>query len=216
MGDLTIELAGEEVVLLPERGLYRPNARTLVIADPHFGKAAAFRAGGVPVPETTTRTTLLRLDSALARTGARRLVILGDFLHAKAGRSEALLSAVGDHLRDWGDLAVLLVRGNHDGRAGDPPPEWGIECADGPVRDGPFAWRHEPVASDAGYAVAGHVHPAVALRGRGGLSVTLPCFYFGRDYALLPAFGDFTGAAVIRPRSGERVFVIAGEEVIAV
>ena len=44
--------------------------------------------------------------------------------------------------------------------------------------------------------------------------MTLPCFYFGRDYALLPAFGEFTGTAVVRPRAGEGVFVLAGDEVV--
>jgi len=54
----------------------------------------------------------------------------------------------------------------------------------------------------------------VALGGN-GRALTLPCFYFGRDYALLPAFGEFTGTAVVRPRAGERVFVLAGDEIIA-
>jgi hypothetical protein len=45
--------------------------------------------------------------------------------------------------------------------------------------------------------------------------MTLPCFYFGRDYGLLPAFGEFTGTAVIRPRVGESVFVLAGDEIVA-
>jgi metallophosphoesterase superfamily enzyme len=74
------------------------------------------------------------------------------------------------------------------------------------------ATRHSPPATRP-YPVAGHVHPAVALGGN-GRAMTLPCFYFGRDYALLPAFGEFTGWAVIRPRVGERVFVLAGDEII--
>jgi hypothetical protein len=53
----------------------------------------------------------------------------------------------------------------------------------------------------------------VALSGN-GRALTLPCFYFGRDYALLPAFGEFTGTAVVRPRTGERVFVLAEGEII--
>lgn len=217
MSDITIEAAAETLLLLPERAVYWPRTRTLVLADPHFGKAAAFRALGVPVPEATTHDNLARLARALERTGATRLVVLGDFLHARAGRSDSLLRAVGGWLSERRQLAVLLVRGNHDDRAGDPPESWGVECEDEPVQEGPFAWRHRPAPSDAtGYVVAGHVHPAVSLAGRGGLSATLPCFYFGREHALLPAFGDFTGTAVIRPRAGERTYVIAGGEVVAV
>ena len=43
---------------------------------------------------------------------------------------------------------------------------------------------------------------------------TLPCFCFGRRGALLPAFGIFTGHRVIRPARQDRIYVIAGDEVI--
>jgi uncharacterized protein len=218
MGELvTVQLAGEEVVLVPERALYWSRTRSLVIADPHFGKAAAFRANGIPVPEATTEDNLARLSAALDRTGAVRLVVLGDLLHARAGRSAVLLQGVERWRQQHSHLPILLVRGNHDGRAGDPPVRWGIECADEPVREGPFSWRHQPVVSgEAEYVIAGHIHPAVSLFGPGGLSATLPCFYLGREYALLPAFGDFTGTSVIRPRAGERVFVLVDDHVLRV
>ena len=80
------DIAGERVSLLPERAAYWERTRTLLVADPHFGKAAAFRAAGVPVPRGTTTGSLTRLDAALARTGAARIVFLGDFLHAREGR----------------------------------------------------------------------------------------------------------------------------------
>jgi DNA ligase-associated metallophosphoesterase len=214
MADVETIIASEQVALLPERALYWPRERTLVIADPHFGKAAAFRALGVPVPEQTTRDNLVRLDAALERTGAQRLVVLGDFLHAKRGRSAEVFASLGAWRAERANLPILLVRGNHDDRAGDPPEEWGIECLEEPVDCLPFVWRHEPAASKRGYVLAGHVHPAVNLWGAGGLNATLPCFYFGREYGLLPAFGDFTGTAAVRPRVGEQVFVVADGAVL--
>lgn len=211
---MEVDVAGERVVLLPEAAIYWPRLDALIIADPHFGKAAAFRAHGVPVPETTTQNNLSRLDSALARTSTRRLIVLGDFLHSRQGRSETLLASVAAWRSRHADLPILLVRGNHDDRAGDPPDEWGVECHEEPVSCPPFVWRHEPEGSTEGYVLAGHVHPAVSLAGAGGLSATVPCFYFGRDYGLLPAFGDFTGTGVVRPRAGDRVYVLAGGEII--
>jgi metallophosphoesterase superfamily enzyme len=62
--------------------------------------------------------------------------------------------------------------------------------------------------------MAGHLHPAVRLAGRGGQSLALPCFYFGHAYAVLPAFGDFTGTALVSPRPGERVVVVADDTLI--
>lgn len=214
--DVTTLLCGETLRLLPERALFWPRARTLVIADPHFGKAAAFRAGGIPLPGGTTAAMLARLDAALDRTGATTLLILGDLLHARSGRAGSTLSAV-DRWRDSRpELIIRLVRGNHDLQAGDPPASWDIDCLDEPVTQGPFCWLHQPPEDPAtlpGYPIAGHVHPAVALAGNGH-ALTLPCFYFGRDFGLLPAFGEFTGTAVVRPRRGEQVYVIAGDEVI--
>jgi metallophosphoesterase superfamily enzyme len=58
------------------------------------------------------------------------------------------------------------------------------------------------------YIICGHVHPAVRLKGKGKQSMTLPCFYFGEKYALLPAFGRFTGRGIIPVTGNEDVFVI--------
>ncbi|TXD50975.1 DEAD/DEAH box helicase, partial [Ralstonia sp. TCR112] len=52
--DLAIQCAGETVWLLPERALWWPVQRMLMVADAHFGKAATFRARGVPVPAGST------------------------------------------------------------------------------------------------------------------------------------------------------------------
>ncbi len=218
--DIPVNLGGEPVLLLPERGIYRPADRTLVIADPHFGKAAAFRSGGIPVPGGTTAAMLRRLDAALARTGAARLLVLGDLLHARNGREPRMLDEVAAWRAARPNLAITLVRGNHDRHAGDPPAEWGVTCLDAPVVEPPLAWFHEPpdcgvmrVSAPGAYPIAGHVHPAVALNG-GGRTLSLPCFFFGHDFGLLPAFGEFTGTALVRPRVGERVFVLAEAQII--
>ena len=44
---LPTTMAGESVELWPQRALFWPAGGTLFIADPHFGKAAAFRNFGI-------------------------------------------------------------------------------------------------------------------------------------------------------------------------
>jgi len=44
MSSAVADVAGERLVLLAERAAYWERARTLLVADPHFGKAAAFLA----------------------------------------------------------------------------------------------------------------------------------------------------------------------------
>lgn len=211
---VTTELAGEPVALLPERALYWPRGRALIIADPHLGKAAAFRAAAIAVPEAVTAADLSRLDGALARTGATRLLVLGDLLHARAGRSPAVLEAVAAWRARRPELELLLVRGNHDRGAGDPPPAWRATCVDEPHALPPFVLRHTPEPDLAGYTLAGHLHPAVALAGPGRQRERLPCFLVGPRLAVLPAFGGFTGAATVRPSRSDRVYVIAGDAVL--
>jgi DNA ligase-associated metallophosphoesterase len=209
-------IAGVELHLLPQRAVYWPREQMLLVADPHFGKAAAFRAGGVPVPRGTTTENLRRLDAALAVTDARRLVFLGDFLHAREGRAPETLRVLNEWRATHAGMDMLLVRGNHDARAGDPPRELEIRCENGPVPAAPFVFAHHPVASDDGYVLAGHIHPGVLLHGAGRQFERLPCFWFGEKTAVLPAFGEFTGLASVDVREGDGVWVVADGEVLKV
>jgi hypothetical protein len=43
----------------------------------------------------------------------------------------------------------------------------------------------------------------------------LPCFCIGPTRTLLPAFGDFTGTALIRPASDESILAIAHGQLLA-
>ena len=77
-----IELAGATLWLLAEKAIYWPAQQALLVADIHFGKAAAYRRLGQPVPHGTTDANLRQLDGLLARYCCRQLIFLGDFLHA--------------------------------------------------------------------------------------------------------------------------------------
>ena len=214
MADVTTELAGEQLVLLPERAIYWPRMRTLIAADLHWGKAAAFRSAGIPIPRGTTSADLARLARAVGRTSAERLVLLGDLFHARAGRVPATLGAIADWRSAHDVLDVLLIRGNHDRHAGDPPIELRFTVVNGPHAATPFVLRHEPAPDPRGYVLAGHVHPGVTLYGPARQSVRLPCFAFGEGVGLLPAFSTFTGTGDHEVRETDRIFVVAGDDVI--
>jgi len=210
------EVAGERVVLLPERALYHPRSGALLLADPHWGKAATFRAAGLAVPGGTTTEGLARLTRAIERVRPARLVILGDLFHAREGKSPATLAAARAWRARHAELPVTLVRGNHDRHAGDPPGELRIDCCDAPCAEPPFVLAHHPFDSPHGYVLAGHVHPSVTLRGVGRQRQRLPCFHFGARRGVLPAFGEFTGTADIPVVPGDRVYVVAGDRVIEI
>ena len=208
-------LGGERVELLAARALHWPRERTVFVADVHLGKAAAFRAGGVPLPRGSTAADLTRLAVVLQLTKAQRLVVLGDFLHAAAGRVSALDNAFRVWRAQHSALAVVLVRGNHDDRAGDPPADWGVTVVAEPHPMAPFLACHLPVAPRSGYALCGHVHPGVTVRGTADQAARLPCFVLGHRRAILPAFGAFTGLARAAPLAGDRYVAIAGARLFA-
>jgi DNA ligase-associated metallophosphoesterase len=213
---MDIAIAGEVVRLLPERAAFWPRRHTLFVADLHVGKAAAFRAAGLAVPEGHLADDLSRLAQAIARVGARQVIFLGDLLHAAQGVTAQVIAQVADWRRSHANCQFIVVRGNHDRRAGDPPAEWAMDCVDEPCWDAPFVMRHAPGPSADGYTLAGHLHPAVALRGRGKMRARLPCFVVGPRQMILPAFGGFTGAALVHPQAGERIYAIADQAVIPI
>jgi DNA ligase-associated metallophosphoesterase len=207
------ELAGEAVVLLGQRALWWPAASTLFVADVHLGKAATFRRFGVALPRGSCEESLSRLTAALTISGASRLVVLGDLLHSRWAQRPGVLDLFGRWRADWTALKVLLVRGNHDGHAGDPPPGLGVEAVDAPLAMPPFAGCHEPGRVAGLHVLAGHVHPAVRLSG-GVESMRLPCFWSSDGCTVLPSFGAFTGSHVVRPKRSDRVFVVADGQVL--
>lgn len=216
MTDFEITVCGEPVLLLPERALYLPAHGTVLVADLHWGKAAAFRAAHVPIPTGTTASDLARLSRVLHSTGAKQLVVLGDLLHAKAGRQQGTLDTIAEWRARHADVQMQLVRGNHDKHAGDPPSSLDIACVDAPWMLGPFVCTHHPEPSADGYVLAGHLHPHVALGRRADSRIKLPCFVFGESVAILPAFTEFSGTGAYRVASGDQLFAIVESEIIAV
>lgn len=218
-GDQTLDL-------LPARAAFWREQGSLVVADCHFGKAASFRSHGLAVPEGGTADDLARLDSLIGRTGARRLIVVGDFFHAPSGyRPEVVDQLIAwRHRHDF--LRLTLVPGNHDRSLHRLPTALGLEIVGDPHAEEPFRFVHDPAAvppyDDGGsdsavVTVCGHLHPAVRLGDRRVRGLSAPCFWLRRDSVLvLPSFGSFTGSAVIGPNSGDRVFAVAAGRILEV
>lgn len=213
---LTIAVAGEPLTLLPEKAAYLAERQLLLIADTHLGKALSFRRLGVPVPQGSTADNLAMLSALIERLEVRQIVFLGDLLHSAHAQSAATQAAVAQWRETHRDLALTLVRGNHDDRAGDPPAAFGIEVVDEPLRLGPWALCHHPQARSDGYVLAGHLHPCVTVHGRARERLRLPCFWFGDKVGVLPAFGAFTGMHPIKAEPHDRVYALTGDGVIEV
>lgn len=212
-GHHVINLQGIELWLLADKAIYWPEYKALLIADAHFGKAAAYRKLGQPVPHGTTASNLAVLDRMLSGYDTQWLIFLGDFLHAPGSHAPTTLAALHEWRQRHGHLRITLIRGNHDVRAGDPPAELAFDIVEELLLLGPLALQHEPHPHPSAHVLAGHVHPVYRLHGRGRQSLRLPCFQMGERVSLLPAFGAFTGGYLVDAAAGQRIYVVGDDQV---
>jgi DNA ligase-associated metallophosphoesterase len=209
------EFGGAAWRALPQRALLWPARRWLVVADVHVGKAATFRARGVPVPQGTTLANLARLDAMIESLRPRRLVFLGDLLHAPQAHAATAMRHFAAWRQQHAALPMTLVEGNHDRRAGALPGLLDVETVAEPWRVDGVALCHHPRRIDGAPAIAGHLHPCVRLHGAND-SLRLPCFWLRDGLLTLPAFGEFTGGAVIEREAGDRVLAVADDRLIEI
>ena len=215
MGKLCeLYLCGQKLILHPERALFWWDKKLLIVADAHFGKAQVFREEGIAVPAGTTAGDLERLFGLMDQFAPRQLIFLGDLIHGRLDNPLKINGLVKRWRRRYMDVRISLVTGNHDRFGGLTPPHWQFERVAEDLLIEPFQFTHKPKTHSAHYTIAGHIHPAVTLRGMARQKETLPCFYFGAEIGILPAFGSFTGNHVIHPAPEDRIFVVADQRVI--
>src|SRR5260221_13212260 len=110
-------VAGEKLVLLPEKVAYWPAQKALFVADFHLGKVASFRSAGIPLPSGTTTENVERLGRAIAKTGAAHVVFLGDFLHHAHGPPRGTLGRFWPGAEPRQGLGTTHGPGDHGERA---------------------------------------------------------------------------------------------------
>ncbi len=209
----TLNINSQDFILLGSKAIYWPNQLTLLIADVHFGKAAAYRAMGQPVPQGTTSHNLQRIDALLKRYEVKQIIFLGDFLHAPKSHALSTLTALRVWRNQHSDLKCILIRGNHDLRAGDPPLDLKITVVTEPYLIDGFALQHMPKPHATHHVFAGHIHPTFQLDGKGRQRLNLPCFFHELNMTILPSFGDFTGGFKLEKKLHAKIFLTDGNHV---
>lgn len=211
-----LSLQNQRLILHPERALFWGESKMLIVADPHFGKSQVLRDNGIPVPGGTTAGDLERLSKLLDEFHCRKLLFLGDLTHGRINNPVIYNRLIEQWRRRHMEIEISLVTGNHDRYAGRLPLQFQIDRVADEIIIEPFHFTHQLRRNHSRYSIAGHLHPAVTLMGTGRQQETIPCFCFGSRTAVMPAFGAFTGSHVIHPQSDDRIFVVAGENVIEV
>ncbi len=195
--------------LSPERCLFWEEAATLVISDAHLGKSGHFRKSGIAIPQGPFKEDMQRMVAQVQFFKPRQILFTGDLFHSRDNSEHQLFAK---WRQDFPALDMLLVKGNHDILEKEWYAQCGINIVDTQYIQEGFSFVHDindhQSVHPQQYVFSGHIHPGVILNGHGRQSLRLPCFYFGRQYAVLPAFGRFTGIHLVQPGPAETIFAI--------
>jgi metallophosphoesterase superfamily enzyme len=115
-----------------------------------------------------------------------------------------------------GDLKIILIRGNHDLKSGDPWSELDIQCYPEPFSLKTWDCRHHPIGNPKLPYLAGHIHPGFSIQGSGRAGIRAACFWVRPQSIILPAFGSFTGLQNITPRPTDDIYLTNNEEIVRV
>jgi DNA ligase-associated metallophosphoesterase len=212
---MNITSQGEELILDKERALFLPKHQLLAISDLHLGKSAHFRQAGLQVPVTIAQTDLQRLSLLIKQYNPKTLLINGDMFH------HGLNTDIDEFCvwrKQYRELNFLLVKGNHDRLSDANYAAMNIEIHEPSFCLGPFCFIHDAPngMEEELYPISGHIHPGVTIVGKAKQRLKFPCFYFGKDYAVLPAFSLFTGLYTVYPKVNERIFAVTPKSVVEV
>lgn len=208
------KLHSQNLWLSAQRSLYWEEEKALIVSDLHFGKTGHFRKAGIPVPQSIYKEDLQRLVSLLNHFRPQKLIVVGDFFHSSANTEL-------DWFKKWRDdfahVQIILVRGNHDILKDQWYQDAAIEVVSPTLQLASFLFSHDQCETTAGvYTFCGHIHPGILVHGLGKQSLRFPCFYFGRNSCILPAFSKFTGAVAMDKSSAQNVYAVVENELVKI
>ncbi len=219
------------------RCMYWEQQKMLIMADLHLGKLGHFRKNGFALPQGESRD-LAVLDQAIFMFKPNSLLIIGDMFHSKLNQEIQQFSV---WRKKYPLLEIVLIKGNHDVLPQKWYQQNGIELKEDLWQIGDYTFIHDLGLEQNNnftkeesaifglkssskkifsnnflhdtntYFFTGHLHPGVHLKGRSKEGVTLPCFYFGPQVAVLPAFSHLAGVSVIKSKKNARIYAVLQE-----
>ena len=190
---------------------YWEEQKALLVADVHLGKISHFRKYGSAVPQSAIQTNFDRLDEAVTEFQPQKIIFLGDLFHSA-------LNAEWNLFENWlqkQQAEIILIAGNHDIISPIHYEELGVKIYQELQIDN-FRLTHHPEENESDFNICGHIHPGYRLVGLAKQHLKLKCFFRSKNQLILPAFGEFTGAFLMKPEEKDQVFVCAQSEVIRV
>jgi DNA ligase-associated metallophosphoesterase len=206
------EIQGEQLLLLSEKAIYWKKHKALLIADLHIGKVTHFRNNNIAVPQKAAEKNFDILEKLIVDYRPSTVLFLGDLFHSFYNKEwDKLIFS----LAKFPKVKFELITGNHDILKEEHYRSAGISCVREKIMN-KFILTHHPEEHEGLYNLCGHIHPGVKMRGPARQYIKLPCFYFGAQQGILPAFGSFTGTAALKIQDNDKVFAIFNDQLLQV
>ncbi len=195
-------------LLSPNRTIFWEEENALILSDLHLGKSGHFRKAGIPIPQTVLQEDLFRLLAAIQFFKPSKLIIVGDLFHSHQNKEHELFYK---WRNDIPNIEIHLIMGNHDILNKSWYEKANITLHYKTMEINNFIFAHDKCdieKQEIKYCFSGHIHPSILMQGLGRQSIKLPCFHFTKTYAVLPAFGKFTGTYSITPQKDDKVYAL--------
>lgn len=195
----------------PSGVLFWREQSILMISDIHLGKISHFRKFGAAVPRKAIEKNFDLMTEALNFFRPKVLVFMGDLFHSSLNNEWQLFEKWVNDITS----KIILVAGNHDIISPLKYENIGIQVVSELLLDD-FLLTHHPEEREGFFNFCGHIHPAIRLSGNAKQSLRLPCFFKSKRQMILPAFGEFTGSHILKPKKQDEVFAIAENKVLKI
>jgi DNA ligase-associated metallophosphoesterase len=196
--------------LSSEHCIFWEDKKILIITDLHLGKTGHFRKSGIGVPQSVYKEDLHKLFALIQHYKPEQLIIVGDMFHSVANKEMDFFVR---WRNDVSALSIELIKGNHDILHMDfyKTAQIGISNSSMELDSFSFIHDHTTIPDHTfklHYHFTGHLHPGISIRSGSRQSLSFPCYYFGEQFCVLPAFSKFTGFVPIKPKPHDIVYAI--------
>jgi uncharacterized protein len=175
-----------------------------------------FRKAGIAVPVNLPVDDLQILTDQINCFSPKTIIFVGDLFHSKANNEHEKFI---NWRNTFSQVDMHLVKGNHDILKSDDYALMNLHIHSAYLTIQDFCFIHDVLdkkEDETKFIFSGHIHPGIRIKGTGKQSLTFPCFYFGQNFGILPAFGKFTGLATVQPKPSDLIFAIVNQNVIQV
>ncbi len=210
MSSLTHTAFGQTFILLPQKAIFWLEQKALILGDLHFGKATHFRKNGIAIHNEVAANDFQILENLLQETNPDTVYFIGDLFHSELNSELELLQTI---ILKYKAIKFVLLKGNHDIIGNLVFEKAGIIVLD-QIKIDKIILSHEPMESAELFNIHGHIHPGIILKGKAKQSLKFPCFYFTKNYVILPAFSSFSGLKIMENKKAEAIFIIANNKII--